>query len=84
MDGKESVILTVSKMSVIEDIRKMIKEKLNVEPQCQRLFFRGKQVRSRFSPFLCVMMMIVLDFDRRWRILTGSLITGSMSMMWCS
>lgn len=63
MDGKESVILTVSKMSVIEDIRKMIKEKLNVEPQCQRLFFRGKQVRSRFSPFLCVMMMIVSIAD---------------------
>lgn len=44
MDGKESVLLTVSKMSPVEDIRKMIKEKLAVEPEVQRLFFRGKQV----------------------------------------
>lgn len=49
MDGKESVLLTVSKMSVIEEVRRLLKEKLNVEPSCQRLFFRGKQVCLRLS-----------------------------------
>ena len=44
MDGKESVMLTVSKMSLIEEVRRLVKDKLNVEPSCQRLFFRGKQV----------------------------------------
>ena len=44
MDGKQSVILTVSKMSQIEDVRVLIQEKLEIEPACQRLFFRGKQV----------------------------------------
>ena len=44
MDGKESVKLTVSKMSLIEEVRRLVKDKLNVEPSCQRLFFRGKQV----------------------------------------
>ena len=44
MDGKESFMLTVSKMSQMEDIRLQIKEKLDVDPLCQRLFFRGKQV----------------------------------------
>ena len=44
MDGKESVMLTVSKMSLIEEVRRLVKEKLEVEPECQRLFFRGKQV----------------------------------------
>jgi len=46
MDGKESVLFTVSiKMLVIEEIvRRLLKEKLNVEPSCQRLFFREKQV----------------------------------------
>jgi hypothetical protein len=49
MDGKESVMLTVSKMSLIEEIRRLVKDKLNVEPACQRLFFRGKQVWNIFS-----------------------------------
>ena len=44
MDGKDSVKLTISKMSAMEDIRLQIKNKLGVEPECQRLFFRGKQV----------------------------------------
>lgn len=45
MDGKETVMLTCSKMSMIEEIRRLIKEKLSVDPPCQRLFFRGKQVK---------------------------------------
>lgn len=44
MDGKESLLLTVSKMSQVEEIRKMIKEKLSIDSEMQRLFFRGKQV----------------------------------------
>ena len=44
MDGKESFMLTVSKMSQMEEIRQQIKDKLDVDPLCQRLFFRGKQV----------------------------------------
>ncbi len=49
MDVKESVMLTVSKMSLIEEISRLVKDKLNVEPACQRLFFRGKQVWNTMS-----------------------------------
>lgn len=48
MDGKQSVILTVSKMSVIEDVRSLIKDKLEVDQSCQRLFFRGKQMEDGY------------------------------------
>lgn len=56
MDGKDSVILTVSKMSMIEEVRRLVKEKLEVEPSCQRLFFRGKQVSFLF-------LLIFLNYD---------------------
>ena len=42
-------MLTVSKMSQMEEIRQQIKEKLDVDPLCQRLFFRGKQVYITYS-----------------------------------
>ena len=48
MDGKQSTMLTVSKMSLIEEVRRLVKEKLDVDPLCQRLFFRGKQVLKQF------------------------------------
>jgi len=48
MDGKESFMLTVSKMSQMEEIRQQIKEKLDVDPLCQRLFFRGKQMEDGY------------------------------------
>jgi len=41
-------MLTVSKMSQMEDIRLQIKEKLDVDPLCQRLFFRGKQMEDGY------------------------------------
>ena len=58
MDGKESVMLTVSKMSLIEEVRKLVEEKLAVETSCQRLFFRGKQVGLLF----CDLFELYLDF----------------------
>lgn len=48
MDGKDSVMLTVSKMSLIEEVRQLVKDKLNVDPVCQRLFFRGKQMEDGY------------------------------------
>lgn len=69
MDGKESVLLTVSKMSMVEEVRKLVKEKLNVEPECQRLFFRGKQVSLiNFLKFIGYMSPTCFWFvsDGRW------------------
>ena len=71
MDGKDSVILTVSKMSVMEEIRLQIKNKLGVEPKCQRLFFRGKQVLHCETHEKCILFnRKTIDFFYRWKMAT--------------
>ena len=44
MDGKSSAVVTISKMTTVDEFRKMVQEELEVAPELQRLFFRGKQV----------------------------------------
>lgn len=46
MDGSQTVVLTISKLTSIQDFRAMVEEKLNVAKERQRLFYRGKQVLS--------------------------------------
>ena len=69
MDRKDSVnfILTVSKMSVMEEIRLQIKNKLGLEPECQRLFFRGKQViHCKIHEKYILFNRKTIDFFYRW------------------
>lgn len=68
MDGKDSVMLTVSKMSLIEEVRQLVKDKLNVDPVCQRLFFRGKQVFQSFGYIKLTLSHIYNTF--RWKMVT--------------
>ena len=47
MDGKQLVRLDgLSKLTKIEEIRELLVDQFNVEPERQRLFFSGKQVHS--------------------------------------
>lgn len=48
MDGSQTAIITISKLTTVEDFREMILEKMNVTAERQRLFYRGKQVIWRF------------------------------------
>ena len=43
-DNNESTFLTVSKLTVVSDLKSLVHEELNVVPSRQRLFYRGKQV----------------------------------------
>lgn len=44
MDGCQTAVLTISKLTSVEAFRSMVEEKLKVAVDRQRLFFRGKQV----------------------------------------
>lgn len=45
MDGTQTAVLTISKLTSIDDFRGMVEEKMNITKDRQRLFYRGKQVR---------------------------------------
>lgn len=46
MDGKEThTVNSLSRLTKVQELRKKIEELFHVEPQLQRLFYRGKQVR---------------------------------------
>lgn len=46
MDGKETQrVDSLSKLTKVDELRVKIMELFNVEPERQRLFYRGKQVR---------------------------------------
>jgi E3 ubiquitin-protein ligase UHRF1 len=45
MDGKTSVRVDgLSKLTKIEELRQKLVEPFKADPDCQRLFYRGKQV----------------------------------------
>lgn len=47
MDGKETHrVDSLSKLTKVDELRLKIMELFNVEPERQRLFYRGKQVRK--------------------------------------
>lgn len=47
MDGKETHrVDSLSKLTKVDELRVKIMELFNVEPERQRLFYRGKQVRQ--------------------------------------
>lgn len=48
MDGKETHrVDSLSKLTKVDELRVKIMELFNVEPDRQRLFYRGKQVRQQ-------------------------------------
>lgn len=82
MDGKQTHrVDNLSKLTKVDELRVKIMELFNVEPEKQRLFYRGKQVRQRGCGYykacdaryktdiLCV------SFNIRWRMVTPYLIT---------
>ena len=47
MDGRKSVrVDSLSKLTLIEQLRERLVEEFGVEPERQRLFYRGKQVST--------------------------------------
>lgn len=51
MDGKEThTVNSLSRLTKVQELRKKIEELFHVEPQLQRLFYRGKQVRWPREP----------------------------------
>jgi len=47
----ETALITLSKLTSVEDLRDMIKAKMDVEPSAQRLFFQGKQLEDKHTMF---------------------------------
>lgn len=60
MDGKETHrVDSLSKLTKVDELRLKIMELFKVEPERQRLFYRGKQVRWRV---LSVLLLFVVGF----------------------
>lgn len=52
MDGKETHrVDSLSKLTKVDELRLRIMELFNVEPERQRLFYRGKQVGSKYCTY---------------------------------
>ncbi|CAL4066750.1 unnamed protein product, partial [Meganyctiphanes norvegica] len=51
MDGSKTAVLTISKLTSVSDFRRMVEEKLQVAPERQRLFYRGKQMEDGHNMF---------------------------------
>lgn len=51
MDGSQTAVITISKLTSINDFRNMVDEKMKVPPERQRLFYRGKQMEDGYSMF---------------------------------
>ncbi|XP_076642179.1 ubiquitin-like with PHD and ring finger domains 1 [Halictus rubicundus] len=49
IDGKQETILTISKLTEVEDFKCKIEKELNVKADLQRLFFRGKQLENGYK-----------------------------------
>ncbi|XP_076763687.1 ubiquitin-like with PHD and ring finger domains 1 [Xylocopa sonorina] len=49
MDGKQEVILTISKLTEVEDFKHEIEKELHIKADLQRLFFRGKQLENGYK-----------------------------------
>ncbi|XP_054008845.1 E3 ubiquitin-protein ligase UHRF1-like [Hylaeus anthracinus] len=49
IDGKQEAILTISKLTEVEDFKHEIEKEFNVKADLQRLFFRGKQLENGYK-----------------------------------
>lgn len=50
--GGPEIVLNLSKLTKVEDLRLMIEERCAVTPDTQRLFFQGKQVSYPCWPLI--------------------------------
>ncbi len=63
MDGRKNVrIDDLSKLTKVEELRDMLVEDFEAEPNRQRLFYRGKQVRTRSNDIISV----TYNMPRAW------------------
>ncbi|XP_029037655.2 E3 ubiquitin-protein ligase UHRF1-like [Osmia bicornis bicornis] len=49
MDGKQEAIITISKLTEVEDFKDEIEKELHIKKDLQRLFFRGKQLENGYK-----------------------------------
>ncbi|XP_029175754.1 E3 ubiquitin-protein ligase UHRF1-like [Nylanderia fulva] len=70
MDGKKEAIITISKLTSVEDLKGAIEKQLHVETDMQRLFFRGKQLENGYKLYDydinlndVIQLMIKIKFD---------------------
>ena len=51
MTGGDPATITVSKLTSVKELRMMVKDKFEVEPECQNLFFQGKKMEDDYSMY---------------------------------
>jgi hypothetical protein len=51
VDGKTDTVITISKLTSVEDFRVLVEHKLAIERGKQRLFYRGKQLEDGYRIF---------------------------------
>uniref|UniRef100_A0A1B6LJB4 RING-type E3 ubiquitin transferase n=1 Tax=Graphocephala atropunctata TaxID=36148 RepID=A0A1B6LJB4_9HEMI len=51
VDAKTKITLDISKTAKVQELKKLIESNLNISPDKQRLFFRGKQLEDEYSLF---------------------------------
>ncbi|XP_071548103.1 E3 ubiquitin-protein ligase UHRF1-like [Panulirus ornatus] len=51
MDGSQTAVITISKLTSVQDFRSLVQEKMRVAVDRQRLFFRGKQMENGYNMF---------------------------------
>ncbi|KOC67234.1 E3 ubiquitin-protein ligase UHRF1 [Habropoda laboriosa] len=49
MDGKQEAIITISKLTEVEDFKHEVEKELQIKVDLQRLFFRGKQLENGYK-----------------------------------
>ncbi|CAK9833449.1 E3 ubiquitin-protein ligase UHRF1 [Anthophora retusa] len=49
MDGKQEAIITISKLTEVEDFKHEVEKELQIKVDQQRLFFRGKQLENGYK-----------------------------------
>ncbi|XP_069674627.1 E3 ubiquitin-protein ligase UHRF1-like [Periplaneta americana] len=51
VDGKETAVITISKLTSVEEFRGLVERKLGIKIEKQRLFYRGKQLEDGYRIF---------------------------------
>ncbi|XP_012145319.1 ubiquitin-like with PHD and ring finger domains 1 [Megachile rotundata] len=86
MDGKQEAILTISKLTEVEDFKGEIEKELHVKKDLQRLFFRGKQLEDGYKLYDyninlndVIQLMVRIQVDNTESIATSSSSVSSNS-----
>lgn len=49
VDGKRNATISLSKFSIVKELKELIEKELSVPVEKQRLFYSGKQVNFNFN-----------------------------------